>query len=88
LDAGSYFQEKFLVSFVILTNLVSSNDSDRVVVSDGVSLFRKETFFSIFIIAESDVTMIDVGFLFWIFPSSFSWEKLNVNNFPKITEIL
>ena len=87
LDTGTYFQEKFLVSFVILSNLVGSNNSDRVVVYDGMSLLRKETFFSIFVICESDVAVINGGFLFEIFPSSFGWKKLNVNNFAKITEI-
>ena len=64
LDAGSDLEEKFFIGFVILSDFVGSDDSDGVVVLDGMSFFRKETFFSILIVGESDVTMVDVGFNF------------------------
>lgn len=88
MDAGGNFQKKFLVGFIILANLVGSNDSDGVIVLDGMTVLRKETFFSIFVVIESDVTMINVGFLFRVFPGAFGWEKFNVNNLAEIAEIL
>lgn len=64
LDAGSDLEEKFFIGFVILSDFVGSDDSDWVVVLDGMSFFRKETFFSILVVGESDVTMVDVRFNF------------------------
>lgn len=71
-----------------MSDLVSSHDSDGVVVLDGMSFFREETFFCVLIILKSNITMVDVWFLFWIVPSAFSWEQFDINNLSEIAEIL
>lgn len=88
MNEGTDFQEKFLIGFIILSNLVSSDDSDGVVGSNGMSFFRKETLFGVFIVLKSNITMIDVRFLFWVVPGSFSGEEFNFNNFTESAEVL
>ena len=88
MDAWADFKEKFLVSFVVLSDLVSSDHSDRIVVPDGMSFFRKQTFLGIFIVCEPDVAVVDVRFRRGILPGSFSGEKFNVNNLAELTEVL
>lgn len=87
MDDGTDFEEEFFISFIILSNFVGSNDTDWIIVFDCMSFFGKEAFFCIFILFESDVTMIGVGLFFGIFPVSFSREKFNVENFSKVGEI-
>ncbi len=88
LDKRTDLQEEFLVSFIVLPNFVGSHNSDGVVILDGMSFLWEEAFFCITLILKSNITMVDVGFLFWIVPSSFSWEQFYIKDLPEIAEIL
>lgn len=87
LDNRTDFKEKFLISLIILSDFIGSDNTDGIVVFNGMSFFSKKTFFCVLILFESNVTMVGVGFFLGVFPVSFSWEKFNVENFTKIGEI-
>lgn len=87
MDNWTDFKEKFLISLIILSNFIGSNNTDGVIVFNGMSFFSKKTFFCVLILFKSDVTMVSVRFFFGVFPVSFSWEKFNVENFTKVGEI-
>lgn len=87
MDDWTDFKEEFFVGLVILTDFIGSNDSNRIIIFDGVSFFTEKTFFGILIVFESDVAMIGVGFLFWVFPVALGREKLDINDFTKSWEI-
>ena len=53
-----------------------------------MSFFSEKTFLCVLVILKSNITMVDVRFLFWIVPSAFSWEQFNINNRSEIAEIL
>lgn len=88
MNDGTDFKEKLFISFIILSNFIGSNDTDWIVVLDGMSFFSKETFFCVLIFFKSDVAMIGVGFFFGIFPITLCWEEFNIKNFSKVGEIL
>lgn len=87
MDDWTDFEEEFLISFIILSNFVGSDDTDWVIVFDGMSFFGKEAFFCVLILFEPDVAMVGVGLFFGIFPVSFSREEFNIENFSKVGEI-
>lgn len=80
-------EEEFFISFVILSNLVGTNNSDSFFCFKSMILIPKETFFCIVIISKPNVTMIAAKFLLWILVCSFSFKKLNFYNFSKLSKI-
>lgn len=84
----TYFKEQFFISFIILSNFISSNNTNWIIIFDSMSFLSEKTFFCFLIFLKPNITMVSVGFFFWIFPISLSWEELNVKNFSKAREIL
>jgi hypothetical protein len=72
----------------MLSYFISSDYSDIVLVFYGMPLFRKEAFFRVFILFESDVTVMNVAFLFGTFVVALSSKQFNIFYFTELTEII